>query len=319
MSWKTIDNPLFVFERNDTFAKFHLDLATKSPPAELFHYTSGDSFLAIINSQCMLATERSYLNDPQEFEWGFGAIRARLSSTRSKYFAHFLEQSQTALSEKAQDDLRLFVLSLSANPDLLSQWRAYAGEGTGFAVGLDGAALRDRAGFGETVLRDIDLDKLPNDFVYCYHLLPVVYERSQQEEVLDGFLDAAHAFWARIEDQQHHESQYVFRKLFQHRAKELLISLKNPGYKEECEWRIVATTHKSSKKIQYRNGRFGITPYVTLNLSRRADLPQFSLPVTTLWAGPNSPAKHNKRGLEMLCENKGLKVPLLFSKTEYRT
>jgi len=319
MSWKTIDNPLFVIERNDTFAKFHFGFATKSPPAELFHYTSSDSFLAIINSQCMLATERSYLNDPQEFGWGFDALRALLSSERSKYSADFLEQSQTALSEKAQDDLRLFVLSLSANPDLLSQWRAYAAEGTGLAIGLDGAALRDRAGFGETVLGDIDLDNLPSDFVFCYHLLPVVYERSQQEEVLDGFLAAAHAFWMGIEDQRDHALQQVFRMLFQHRAKELLISLKNPGYREECEWRIVATVHKNSKKIQYRNRRFGITPYVRLNLSRRADLPQFSLPITRLWAGPNSPAKRTPRGLEMLCESKGLQVPLAFSEIEYRT
>ena len=167
MSWKTIDNPLFAFEQNDAFAKFHFDLATKAPPAELFHYTSSDSFLAIINSQRMLATERSYLNDPQEFRWGFDAIRARLCLERNKCSADFLEQSQAALSEKAKDDLRLFVFSLSANPDLLSQWRAYGAEGTGFAIGLDGMALRDRAGFGETVLRDLDLDKMPSDCVFC--------------------------------------------------------------------------------------------------------------------------------------------------------
>jgi hypothetical protein len=319
MSWKTIDNPLFAFEPIDRFAKFHFDLATKSPPAELFHYTSGDSFLSIINSQRMLATERSYLNDPQEFQWGFGAIQARLASQGSKYTADFLEQTHAAITEKTFDNLRLFVLSLSANPDLLSQWRAYAAEGTGFAIGLDGAALRDRAGFGETVLKEIDLDKLPNDFVYCYHLLPVVYEKSRQQEVLDGFLDAAYAFWLGIKDKRSFESLQLFRMTFEHRAKELIISLKNPGYKEECEWRIVAAVHKNSKKIEYRNGRFGITPYVTLNLSRRGDLPRFRLPITKIWAGPNSPTKANPRGVEMLCENRSIQVPLLFSEIEYRS
>jgi hypothetical protein len=147
----------------------------------------------------------------------------------------------------------------------------------------------------------------------------VIYEKSKQQEVLDGFLDAAHAFWMGIEDQRDKASQQVFRMLFQHRLKELLISLKNPGYKEECEWRIVATAHKKSGKIKYRNGRFGITPYVTVNLSRRDELPRFSLPITKIWAGPNSPTKRNSRGVEMLCESRGLQVSLLFSEIEYRT
>lgn len=319
MNWKTIDNPLFVFEQNDAFAKFHFSFATKCPPAQLFHYTSSDSLLAIINSQCMLATERSCLNDPQEFQWGLDAFQEHLNSERSKRFpADVIEQARIALAEKAQDDLRLFVLSLSANPDLLSQWRAYATEGTGFAVGLDGGVLRDRAGFGEYVLRNIDPNRLPKDCVFSYHLLPVVYERHLQQEMLDGFLDAASVFW-KSKDRHDQASQKVFRLLFQHRANELLISLKNPGYKEEREWRMVATVHKNSETIQYRNGRFGITPYVRFNLSRRDDLPEFRLPITTLWAGPNSPAKRNARGINMLLESKGLGIALLFSEIEYRT
>ena len=106
--------------------------------------------------------------------------------------------------------------------------------------------------------------------------------------------------------------------VFRYRAKELLISFKNPGYKEECEWRIVATVHKKSEKIHYRNGRFGITPYVKLNLSRRDDLPSFNLPLTALWVGPNSPTKKNTRGVEMLLESKGVEVELLYSNTDYR-
>jgi hypothetical protein len=167
MSWKTIDNPLFAFERDDAFAKFHLSFAMKHLPAELFHYTSSDSFLAIINSQCLLATERSYLNDPQEFRWGLSALQKDLDSHLAKqYSPDFVDQAKIALAEKEQDDLRLFVLSFSANPDLLSQWRAYASDGTGVAIGLDASALRDRAGFGEAVLREIDLDKLPEDAVF---------------------------------------------------------------------------------------------------------------------------------------------------------
>ena len=48
--------------------------------------------------------------------------------------------------------MRIFVPSLSANSDLIGQWRAYAADGEGFAVGLEGKVLRDRSGFGEHTL-----------------------------------------------------------------------------------------------------------------------------------------------------------------------
>jgi hypothetical protein len=146
--WKTIDNPLFVFGEQDLFAKFHYEFAMQSPPRELFHYTSAESMLAIIKSQCMFATERSFLNDPQEFQWGISAFRDRiLTKIAGSYSIDFIRQVEQALESKLSDDRRLFVLSLSANPDLLSQWRAYGDDGEGFALGFDGGVLRDRAGF----------------------------------------------------------------------------------------------------------------------------------------------------------------------------
>jgi hypothetical protein len=319
MNWKTIDNPLFQFGRDDPFTKLHLDFASKSPPDELFHYTSAESFLAIIESQCMLATERSFLNDPEEFEWGMQLAERRVDAgCRQEYFAEFIEQTRTALREKRFDDLRLFVLSFSANPDLLSQWRAYASNGEGFSVGFDGTVLRDRGGFGEHTLRGIDLDEMPREYVYCFHLLPVIYDEQEQTDTLVTFMNAAHRFWTTCTDSADPIYQQLFRLQFQHRIKEILISFKHPAFREEAEWRLVATVHKNSEQINYRCGRYGITPYVRLNLSRREDLPGLRLPMTTIFAGPNSPAKRNARGLKMLCESKGVDARLKQSGIKYR-
>jgi len=319
MNWKTIDNPLFLFEQDDEFAKFHFDFATKSPPSELFHYTTVDSFLTIINSKHMLATERSFLNDPQEFEWGLRAFNEHINAASAhQYSSGFIEQVRVALQDKAQDDLRLFVLSLSAKPDLLSQWRAYTGDGCGVAVGFSGSTLRDRAGFGEHVLRDINLDNMPKNFVYCYHLLPVIYEKKAQTELFMNFIHASYSFWAGAEDPSDVSFNELFKLVFRHRVKELLISFKSPSYKEESEWRVVATVHKNSEKIEYRNSQFGITPYVKLNLSHRDDLPNLKLPITTIWAGPNSPVKRNTLGLEMLFESKSINAQIKFSEINYR-
>ena len=221
--WKQVgNNPLFAFEANDQFAKFHLIFATKSPPAELFHYTPSGSLIPIINSQCMFATERHFLNDPQEFQWGLTAFREQLSTTtRHLYSAEFIKQIKSALRDDTyQDAMPLFVISFSANPDLLSQWRAYADDGKGFAIGFDGSVLRDRSGFSEFTLRDIDLEKMPNEFLFCYHLLPVIYEESDQVLALRAFFDAAHASWLSDDDKDDPTSQKVFRWMVQHRVRE---------------------------------------------------------------------------------------------------
>ncbi|MEN3940569.1 DUF2971 domain-containing protein [Prosthecobacter sp. SYSU 5D2] len=318
MTWRTIENPLFLICQNDQFAKYHFEFAMKDPPDELYHYTSGESLLAIINSQCLLATERTFLNDPKEFQWGLGVFEEYLNASKKKYSSGFLEQISYSLADKIQDDLRIFVVSLSARPDLLSQWRAYAANGTGVSIGFDGSILRDRSGFGEYVMRDLDPDKMPPDFVLCYHLLPVVYETKDQHKLLKIFIDAAHTFWMALEDQTDPDSLTLFRFMCRYRAKELLIAFKSATYKEESEWRLVATVHKTSSKINYRYGQFGVTPYVKLNISRREELPGLKLPITKVYVGPKSSIKNNTLGVEMLLASNGIQAPLIFSNINYR-
>lgn len=317
MTWRTIENPLFVFEQNDLFADFHLAFASKQPPNQLFHYTTSFSFLDIINSQCMFATERSYLNDPQEFNWGVGVFRDLLDAfENSQYPKKFIQGIRKALEGKAIEDMRLFILSLSANPDLLSQWRAYSDNGRGFSIGFNGISLRDRAGFSEQVLQNIDLENYLDDFVYSYHLLPVIYSSDDQNNLIQDFVRVAFTYWQSIEDIDEPHSYHLFLMMCAYRAKELLISFKSPAYSEEQEWRIVATVHKNNWKIKYRESKYGITPYVKLNLTIRESFPKLILPITEINVGPNSPSKQNKLGIKMFCDKMG--IPVSYSNIDYR-
>jgi hypothetical protein len=320
MSWKTIENAFFLFEQNDELAKLHFEIAGKKPPKELFHYTSSEGLMAMIESQFVYATERSFLNDPREFKWGAELFGEFIEKTvNQNYPKDLISLLRDALRGKIDDDLRLFVFSLSANPDLLSQWRAYASDAAGFALGFDGQTLRERSGFGEQVLKKFDLEKMQSGFCYCYHLLPVIYEKHEQLEVIQRFFTAAANFWNQFEDQKDFSSRQLFRMLVQHRMKEFIISFKNPGFKEESEWRIVVTVHKANPDIKFRNGRFGITPYVKLNLSPYNVLPDLKLKLSSIWVGPRSPAIQNRRGLEMFLASKKIDVGICFSETDYRS
>lgn len=296
--------------------RFHFKFAMRKPPKELFHYTSAESLLAILQTQTMFATERSFLNDPEEFEFGIRSVRLQIENCEIP--TPLTDQMLLALDEKLLDSLRVFVLSLSGNPDLLSQWRAYADDGKGYALGLDGAALRERAGFGEFATRHIDLENLDEQLCFCYHLLPVIYDPGEKEAVLIEFIQAVDAFWREIEDKNDARSLELFRLLFRYRVKELLIAFKQPGYKEEAEWRVVATVPEKSPKIHFRNTSFGIAPYVVIELSRTEIAGQKRLPLSSIFIGPRSPAQHNTRGLEMLLQSKRMQVPLIQSATQYR-
>ena len=317
---QSMENPLLLFDQNDPFAKFHFDNLTQNPPEKLYHYTSGEALIEIIDSQYLFATERSYLNDPQEFSWGLKRLQATLNDNVMKnYSSDFVVQMNIALDELQNSKERLFVLSLSANPDLLSQWRAYADDGKGVAIGLDANVIRSRAGFHEFVWGSDNLEKMPKKFCFTYHLFPVVYSQSDLNDFQIKFLNAAHVYWENLNNLGISMSDVLllFNHFIQYRIREFLLSFKNPGYKEECEWRIVTAASASSEKISYRYGPFGVTPYVKVNLSAKNDLPNFKLPITEIQVGPNSPIKKNPIGMEMYCGI--LQIPLKYSGIDYRT
>ena len=305
--------------RGDAFAKFHFEFATKKPPPELFHYTTNASFIAILGSRCMLATERMFLNDPREFQWGYEQMHAAMQCEDCpKYETDFIDQIRFALEDKPKDDLHLFIVSLSENPDVLNQWTLYADDGRGVCFGLRGETLRERAGFGE-FLAFTDTDEMPTGFWYHYHLLPVIYEQTEQRTLLLAFLKAAHKYWTFLKGENSTRTEELFRLMVQHRMKEILISLKDPGYRAEREWRIVATAHKTDESISFRSCNYGIVPFGRLNLSPRSELPNLILDITSVWIGPDSKCRDNLRGVEMLLDHYKVDAKIFFSNMRYRS
>jgi hypothetical protein len=51
----------------DSVLGINLELATDSPPPILYHYTSQDGLLGILDSKSIWASKVQYLNDEQEF------------------------------------------------------------------------------------------------------------------------------------------------------------------------------------------------------------------------------------------------------------
>jgi hypothetical protein len=316
MSWMTLKNPLFSFGPDDDFAKYHLDFTNKAPPQDLFHYTSEENLLNIIKSGTLWATECTFLNDESEFNSGVDIFREACEKFHDKLF---IDAFTAVLKSWDDNSWMCFVISLSEHGDLLSQWRAYANNGTGCSIGLDTNCIRDRAGFGELVR--INADQLPHDTTYFYHLLKVIYTKDEKETIATQFLRHA----KQLFDSHRNEGGLVechslklFILIVSMRIREFLISFKNEDFSEEREWRIVSLLHKDDPAIEFRHTSYGLAPYTKINLSPRVNIIKNKLPLIGLILGPRSKTKSNTKGVNLFLSRMDHELNVSTSKCTYR-
>lgn len=194
----------------------------------VYHYCGPDAFLSILSTRTLRATHADYLNDAGEIRSGIEIARAEATSLRDSaatgpgryYFDQVLEQ----IGEKASR--HIFVVCFSEVSELLSQWRAYADDGHGFAIGFDFQRLSDQPSpTGRTMsgkvlyderllrkaIRDYLLQNAPNS---ASHLEP-----GEEEAVV---ADASNHSWAILGT---------------------AVLFKHHGFREEREARIAVVCH----------------------------------------------------------------------------
>jgi DUF2971 family protein len=127
------------------------DRATKvAVPATLFHYTKPSGLKGIIESGRLRLSDIFGLNDPSEMRHGVQyALNALQQAAASghKGARLFAWRFSELLGGKLEEISRQFVACFSPSGDDLGQWRAYADNGKGFALGFDGPSFE--AAFGQ--------------------------------------------------------------------------------------------------------------------------------------------------------------------------
>ncbi|HEV8112762.1 MAG TPA: DUF2971 domain-containing protein [Planctomycetota bacterium] len=100
------------------------------PPPVIYHYCSSESFESIVRSKEIWLADSSVSNDAMENELPLKAIERVVLET--------LEASEGEITLEMFKTIRRspFIACFSELDDSLGQWRAYAGDGTGFALGI---------------------------------------------------------------------------------------------------------------------------------------------------------------------------------------
>ena len=248
-------------------------IISDSPPLVIYHYTDINGLLGMIETGKIWATHVSRLNDSIEYHHGIKGV--------VDYGRNAMLASSKPLVEKILSEFRrveTYVASYSTKHDLLSQWRSYSGGKVGYCLGLatNGIATLD--------------DSTPL-------LEPVIYEDSLAQQVISMMVSQVDEY---LQNNQFGEVEVGFLiGIVGGTLANLACTIKHPKFKEENEYRqfyqLGATSLQLEKK--FRNGRFGLTPYVEVPFIEEGRLPLKSVTI-----GPCQDAKIEMYAVKTLLE-----------------
>lgn len=113
-------------------------------PELIFHYTNDVGLHGILSSGKIWLTDVVGLNDPSELQHGVDLAFEELHGAvnpKVELEVQFATDFQAALTNRATAISQNFVCCFSTAGNELSQWRAYADNARGFAIGFGGAEL----------------------------------------------------------------------------------------------------------------------------------------------------------------------------------
>lgn len=208
-------------------------LFTQEPPRELFHYTSLQGAYGIITSKTLWLTKIQYLNDLTELRYAIDLFRAAVRA-----WPEPLDSEERAFIDNVAHQLGSFtgtnvcVASFCANGDLLSQWRAYGAEARGVALGFSGLFLKGLTKHG------------------LVRTWKCIYERSQHETIIRELVRMSLICFnigrVNANDAAKEKISRDITGYFNTTFLRVAPILKDHGFHEENEWRIVTASVKST-------------------------------------------------------------------------
>lgn len=226
---------------------------SQSPPPVLYHYTNQAGLLGILKSRAVWATHTQYLNDRSEYSHASQLARRQISQkTRdagtSDEDIEILEVMQNALI--GVERLCVCVFSLSEDRDSLSQWRAYGGGSSGFAIGI-----------GRDTLREV------GDRPSSPRLGKCIYDPIVQIKLIAQLVDAVLNEARKLRTEQPDDWHANVSEKMEEYMHGYAPLLKHHKFSDEKEWRLITgPISPIAIDLQFRAGVSMITPYFQISL-----------------------------------------------------
>jgi Protein of unknown function (DUF2971) len=272
----------------------------------IYHYCDGPAFHAICTTHTLRLSDIFSMNDHMEMHWGYMVWERAASARLATLGREFLDRVGQHLHSSGGFGL-VTCSSFSQASDVLSQWRAYAADGRGYAIG-----------FGANLLAALPA-----------LLLRVLYDEEEQVREVGAFVDLLHK--AEQYDAANNTHHFPQMSLL---LGVLLAGYKNPAFREEAEVRLVhlldfVPSNDAIKLVDVAEDSHGVgRPSLTVMFRMRGHTPvayvdiDFSSgdaghPITEVVLGPRNSSLPS--GISIFLETIGLqKVAIRSSSASYR-
>lgn len=321
--------PPITYYDEDGIGGLEMWLAPKPTVDRVWHYTDSAGALGIVHSGQLWASSILALNDTEEYLYGvkllFDLVQKVSDSRRIPTPQKDFIQEVALLVAGSMPYRRFFVCCASEDSDSLSQWRGYGG-GVGYAVGID-------------VTEDGALDVLDE----------TVPKRRPSRSEMNG-MDGTFLSWAKVLYEPNEQEALLLQglSLLANTPDELIgvgmmhpgsaagvlsaltLLCKHPSFRDEREVRMIASVPEGHPAVQFRPGRFGVTPYVRIvqlptgvegvsPMLWRGVARQGRLPIAAVNVGPSPHAESAADGMrQLLVANHLGSIPLGRTDTPYR-
>jgi hypothetical protein len=148
------------------------DILSREPTCTLYHYTTQAGLLGIIEKNEIWATHTQFLNDTKEYRHAVDAVTTEIVGRLIDADGESrLVLADMARGVKGIENMNVCVCSFSEDRDSLSQWRAYGGATSGYAIGFNALHV------AEMVRREE------------FFLAPCIYKPAEQAAVVQALID----------------------------------------------------------------------------------------------------------------------------------
>lgn len=233
------------------------EVFSEKPQSTLYHYTSIGSLMDIVESKVLWASHIYYLNDSAEIVFASRLLKnlvdKRISKALLREEKEFLEQFHSWLETFITTPYHIFVFSLSEKGNLLSQWRSYTPHEKGVSIAFTPNFLTRK-------VQDQNL-----------RIAKCLYERDEQETLMSELLNRMLITSSREKEEIKTSSFHVYMDKFRSDILKVFALIKDPAFKEECEWRIISQYYPkyTVPEIKFREGASMLVPYIEIKIGNK--------------------------------------------------
>jgi hypothetical protein len=253
-------------------------------PLVLWHYTRPEAFLKIVENGTLRSSHIQFMNDEREYrlatDLALKAVKAAVAAATSQPERDVLAEMEKWIGQgmDLETSNHVFVGSLSAARDDLSQWRAYGGPEGGISIGFRYKDLQ-----GISARSDV-------------HLVPVEYDAQRQTAICANLIGGAVHLYRTMLAAGRPITYQDFALSFVNRSTTLAALFKDSTFAAEKEWRLVKVADASQlPAINFLGKETVVTPTIDYDLKLEG---QKLLPISEIVVGPGRMTKHSKVAIQ---------------------